>query len=651
VLVVDDNEVDRERIRRLLGEGFLVTEAATAAEGIRAAGGDPLLDCILIDYRLPDQDGIDLLHQLAARDLPVLMMTSQGSEAIAVESMRQGAWDYLPKPALERELLRRSIARAIEGAGLHKQVARQRAHLEEVNRALSQREAQLRLLMTQLPGLVWTTDMALRITSIAGTALRAHALDPEPLVGREVTELMGSGIVPLPLGDAPGAHRRALTGAGAKYEVQIGNRTYECQVEPLRSEAGATLGVIGVAIDVTEGRSLEQQLRQAQKMDAVGKLAGGVAHDFNNLLMAILAFADFAQESIPPTAPAHDDIDQVIRAAQRAKSLVAQLMTFSRQRPVAPRAVILNDVVLLAAPMLRRLLGEDVELTLDLAPTLASAFVDPGGLEQVIVNLAINARDAMPDGGRLVLQTRDLEIDDTLATAQDRPPALASGRYVVLSVSDDGAGIPREIQDRIFEPFFTTKDVGRGTGLGLSTCYGIIRDASGTLSVESEVGQGSTFRVHLPACSSSATPSMSPTVVPQRRGAETILVVEDEATVRAVVVRMLQRLGYHVLSAGGAGEAMEVCDAWTGSLDLLLSDVVMPLENGPDVAVLVKERHPRARILFMSGHADRSIRIRDLVGDGTPLIEKPFSAAALGDKVREVLDGPCPPPLGTSGQG
>ena len=399
---------------------------------------------------------------------------------------------------------------------------------------------------------------------------------------------------------------------------------------------GRPVRVVGVTRDVTERRTLEDQLRQAQKMEAVGRLAGGVAHDFNNLLTVISANTAFARQTLAPDAPAVADLAEVEAAAARAADLTTQLLAFSRQQVLAPRHIDLNEVVADVERMLRRVLGADIAVATDLAAGGAPVYADPGQLTQVLMNLAVNARDAMPGGGRLTITTRAVTIG-----AADVRPGLERGVYVALRVRDTGTGMDAETRARIFEPFFTTKEPGRGTGLGLATVYGIVKQSGGYIDVESGLGAGCTFTVLFPRTATAAEAATTATAAAARAtlGAATVLLVEDDAAVRAVVRRMLQGGGYRVLEAERGGAALALAGAHAGSVELVLTDVVMPETDAGAMLAALRAQRPGLPALLMSGYSAEAVATRGALVEGTSLLRKPFTAAALLHRVREVIDG------------
>ena len=383
--------------------------------------------------------------------------------------------------------------------------------------------------------------------------------------------------------------------------------------------------------------SLEEQLRQTQKMDAIGSLAGGIAHDFNNLLAVIRTYVGFALESLQEGDPLHDDLLQVDRAGQRAADLTSQLLAFGRKQMLQPTPLDLNEVVGGLEKMLLRILGEDIDLVRDFAPDLGVVRADRGQIEQVIMNLVVNARAAMPRGGSLALGTANLELEGAAA----RQLGVTAGAYVMLSVADSGCGMDAETRARIFEPFFTTKESGKGTGLGLSTAFGIIRQSGGHISVESKVGIGSVFHILLPCAEGARITRASSRPVPASdRGTETILVVEDEEAVRNIARRILEDGGFRVLTAANGGEALLITEAHPGEVDLVLTDVVMPHMSGRALVERLRQVNPALRVLYMSGYTDDGVVRRDVGDARTHFIGKPFNARDLRSKVRWVLDEP-----------
>ena len=393
--------------------------------------------------------------------------------------------------------------------------------------------------------------------------------------------------------------------------------------------------ITGICLDTTDRRNLDQQIRQSQKMEAVGRLAGGVAHDFNNLLGVVMGCNERALRLLPPDHPSRPKIEQALRATERAVGVTRQLLQFSRKTVASPRVLDLNVVVRDMEKMLRTLIGEDVELRVACDPALGRIQADAGEIEQIIMNLAVNARDAMPQGGRLSIETANDELDGAFVEGH---PGVAPGGYVRLVVTDTGSGIAKDIQTNIFEPFFTTKELGRGTGLGLSTVYGIVKQSGGHVFVYSEPGQGAAFRVFLPRVDAPVD-AVAPLATAMPEGSETVLLVEDEEMLRVVTREMLEMCGYHVLEAPNGDAALDVARAFDGPIDLVITDVIMPGLSGPETASRLTLARAAVKVLFVSGYTDDALSHHRVLPTDVSLLQKPFTAGALARKVREVLDG------------
>jgi PAS domain S-box-containing protein len=409
-------------------------------------------------------------------------------------------------------------------------------------------------------------------------------------------------------------------------------------ITPVRDQRGEITHFIAIKAEVTERKRLEQQLRQAQKMEAVGRLAGGVAHDFNNLLTIISGYGGLLLEHPGTVEPLRGYVNEIKNASGRAASLTRQLLAFSRQQVLAPRVLGLNAVVANIEKMLKRLIGEDIDLVTILGESLWPVKADPGQLEQVLLNLAVNARDAMPNGGVLTIETANVEMDST--SAQTHFP-LPPGRYVLLAISDTGIGMDAETQARIFDPFFTTKEKGKGTGLGLAMVYGIVKQSGGYIWVYSEVGKGTTFKIYLPRTEEEVEESgPGRSGFKAQLGTETLLLVEDEDAVRVLVRNVLREKGYRILEASRGEEALELAGQYGGPIDLLVTDVVMPQMNGRELARRLADLLPQIKVLYISGYADNAVWYQGGLDSGGAFLQKPFSPEALARKVREVLGGP-----------
>ena len=418
----------------------------------------------------------------------------------------------------------------------------------------------------------------------------------------------------------------ALRRANVDLERRIQERTAELRTinEQLQQE-------------VSERKQLQEQFLRAQKMEAIGQLAGGVAHDFNNLLTPILAYTQMALDKLAPGDPLRIKLNEIEKAGERAANLTRQLLAFSRRQIVKPQVINLNELILNMDKMLRRVIGEDLELITLCNPKLGPVKVDPGQIEQILMNLAVNARDAMQDGGKLIIKTANSDVDDEVMRQDAETTA---GEYVVLTVSDTGTGIPDEVKAHIFDPFFTTKEVGKGTGLGLSTCYGIVEQNGGYIHVDSEPGEGATFKIYLPRIQGAVELGFSPSDPGTlHRGGETVLLVEDDLSVKTAVAEMLSDSGYSVLEAANGVEAVGVALDWVGKeIHLLLTDVVMPLMGGKELARRFRALHPGASVLYTSGYMNDAILRQGIIEHDTEFIQNPLTPAVLTRKIREVLD-------------
>jgi two-component system, cell cycle sensor histidine kinase and response regulator CckA len=396
--------------------------------------------------------------------------------------------------------------------------------------------------------------------------------------------------------------------------------------------------VLANTLDVTEARRLEEQFRQAQKMEAVGRLAGGIAHDFNNLLSVIMGYSDLAQDTTPPGTAVRKQLDQIKKAAERAAALTRQLLAFSRQQVLDPKVLNLNAVVNNVSKMLLRLIGEDITLSLKPGEPLGSVKADLGQIEQVLMNLAVNARDAMPGGGKIAIETANVELDETYAKQH---PSLRPGSYVILSFSDTGCGMDAKTRSRLFEPFFTTKGPGKGTGLGLSTVYGIVKQSGGYIWAYSELDRGATFKIYLPRVDSPAQSLHSERLdLAFDRGTETVLLVEDDNSLRELTAELLRGAGYTVLEAADGNAAIELANPRLDSIELVLTDVIMPGMSGGDLIVHLRHLQPKAKlaVLFMSGYAGDFISRAGVQESDRYVLHKPFTKKSLLNKVRSVLD-------------
>jgi len=510
--------------------------------------------------------------------------------------------------------------------------------LEDLERTQVQRhadETRLGVMMEKMPVVLWTTDTELRFTSSVGAGLEALGLRPNEVVGKSLFEYFHTQDEDFP---AIAAHRKALAGEPATFEIEWEKRVLEAHVQRLNSSDGEELGVIGVALDITDRQHLADQLRQSQKMQAIGELAGGVAHDFNNLLMVVKGHSEMLLDRLPNSSPLRHGIEQMQSASERAAGLTRQLLAFSRKQVLQPRVLDLNEVVSGMIQMVSRVIGEDIELAFLPGPKRGRVKADPSQMEQVVLNLVVNARDAMPSGGLLTIETSNVDLDRSYAAKH--PGGMEPGPYVMLTVSDNGCGMDAKTKARIFEPFFTTKEQGKGTGLGLATVYGVVKQSGGFIWVYSEVGRGTTFKIHMPQVTSQVEKPATENISSRSAaGTETILFVEDEESVRELVRDYLTTAGYHVLDASDGVRALEVAAGHKGPIHMLITDVVMPRLSGREVATQIAEQRPDVKVLYISGYTDDSVFRHGVLEGGVAFLQKPFNLKALAQKIREVLDG------------
>jgi two-component system cell cycle sensor histidine kinase/response regulator CckA len=494
-------------------------------------------------------------------------------------------------------------------------------------------EQRYRLLFERHPLPMWVYDAeTLRFLAVNDAAVRHYGYTRDEFLAMSIAEIRPVEEVEQLLAtlgqEGPGSpiprtwRHRKKDGTLIDVEITAGRVEFE----------GRDAALI-LAHDVSDRRRMEQRLIEAEKLEAVGRLAGGVAHDFNNLLTVIHGYASLL--GARSDGRARDELGQIVHAAEQASALTRQLLAFSRRQVLHSDVLDLNDIVAGMQSMLQRIIGDDVSVGVRFAQGLAPVVADRAQIERVILNLAANARDAMPTGGRLTIETANVELDaDYVATHGEGSP----GPHVMLAVSDTGAGMSEEVQRHLFEPFFTTKPAGAGTGLGLATVFGVVKQSGGSIFLYSEEGAGTTFKIYLPA-SAGRTPAPAPGVAsPGARGSETILVVEDDASVRDLVRLMLETSGYRVVAAAGAAEAEQVCAASGDAIDLVLTDVVMPDMNGRALAERLSELCPATRVLFMSGYSSEAVAHRGVIRPDSAFVEKPFTALTLTTKVRELLD-------------
>jgi len=630
-LICSASEADAQALISKLSASHQAVETRRFedAVGLRAALSEPW-DIVLAGWSTPllsATAALEVIRELQP-ELP-LFVVSHGSEEQVVEAMRAGARDWISPGALHR--LCPAIQDELEKADQRQPGSRPHRRLEEELRAS---ESRYRLLFEHSPIPKWVFDLeSLRFLEVNEAAVRTYGYSREEFLGMTLRDIRRAEDVEPMLKSVPRdemgpasfgtwKHRRK---DGALLDVEVTAHSLVLGGRPVRMVA---------AHDVTEQRRLAARLLQSQKMDAIGRLAGGVAHDFNNILVVILAQAYEAMEQLGKEHPVYEEILQIDAAARRASALTRQLLDFSRQSVQNPQVIDLGALIANLDKMIGRLIGVNIEIETIQGQGLDKVRADPAQIEQVVVNLVVNARDAMPKGGKLTIEARNADVDDELARRTDLKP----GRYVMLAVSDTGVGMDAATQARLFEPFFTTKDVGKGTGLGLSTVFGIIKQSGAAISVYSEPGRGSTFRIHFPATAATAEAAPQPAEAVSSSGTETILLVEDDPQVRMVVKRLLAAGGYAVVEARSGPAALELVASGGQEIQLVLSDLVMPGMDGRTLAAQLAARQPGLRVLFMSGYTEHAALNGAHIARDAAFIQKPFTAQELSRAVRHALD-------------
>ena len=630
-LLVEDNPGDARLIREIFAgdpaHKIDLTHVECMADAEKRLASDKF-DVIVLDLGLPDVQGLEAVRRAhaAAPHIPMVVVTGLDDESMGSQALRAGAQDYLTKGQLDKGGFWRAMRYAME---------RKTTEL-----AHSQNAESYKLLFDSNPQPMWVLDSETTFfLAVNRAAIQEYGYSREEFLGMTLIALLtpeGARDLEVRFASDPNWGVMSLGSfASVKHRKKSGE---VIDVEIARSPIvfQGRSAVLSLAKDVTERNSLQAQLVRPQKMESLGRLAGGLAHDMNNLMGVVLGYGDIALEYLDPVSPVRESIVGMQKAAGQAVAIVRQLLMFSSKQIQKPQMLSLNAIVESMKELLHHLLGEDIQLFFDLDSNLGTVRADPGQLEQVIMNLALNARDAMPEGGRLRMATANAEWDKTDPLRRLDAPA---GPYVTLTVSDTGCGMDAQTQARIFEPFFTTKEPGKGTGLGLATAYGILKQSEGSISVASALGHGATFRICLPRVEGAPQPRA--VEKPSREipvGSETVLLVEDAAPFREVVRQFLQQGGYKVLVASDGAAALIAALTYDGPIHLLLTDVVMPGLSGPRIAQELHTARPEMQVLYMSGYTDEALGPHGVLEPGITLLEKPFTRGALLRKVRQLLD-------------
>ena len=634
MLLVGNKEEDFFLIREILGRTQLSPAAdldhAHSLDEARTMLGTKSYGLVLFEYETGDTAGVQLLGQFleTGASVPFILLTEHADERTVAEIIRGGTWNWVPKSQLDAPNLAKTIRHTLE---MHS-MQREQQHAEESLRKLWRAVEQ--------------SDDAVIITDHEGTI---EYVNPafETVTGYTKQEACGKNPRILKSGEqGPEIYQEmwATIRAGNVFRGILVNRKkngelyyVEESVCPVRDGSGNITHYIANSRDLTDRKRLEAQLLQAQKMDAVGRLAGGVAHDFNNLLTIITSYSELALDAVTPHSPLAMKMQEILQAARRAAELTRQLLAFSRKQPQALRVVELNPSVERITKTLHRLIGEDIELNFVAGSGLGPVRIDPVQIEQILMNLAANARDAMPEGGHLRIETSDMILDDD--SIAGKPAVIPKGRYALITVTDDGAGIPTEHLSHIFEPFYTTKPPGEGTGLGLATVYGIVKQNKGFIWAYSELSVGTVFKVYLPCVAERGRVggTSKGEVEVAARGSETVLLVEDEKAVRQAAAEFLQMQGYTVLEAKDGLDALFIARDYPSPIHLAVTDVVMPNLSGGQLAQELAMLRPETRLLFVSGYAGKMVLDHKVMDVETNFLQKPYTLKQLSSKMREAL--------------
>jgi len=626
ILLVDDEPQVLLALEDVLGDAFAVLKTASPEEALHMIANDREIAVVISDQRMPQMTGDELLARIdSSCDAKRILVTAFADLSAVIHAVNDGKlFAYVTKPWNPNDLVL-TVQKAADHFRLTQELARERRLLSSILHSLDEgivaadREGNTLLFNPQAAKILGTSASKVNPHTWARD-FGVFTLDRKQSLPAAADPLL-----------------RAVAGERAdEIETWVKNGTARGATvamtgTPLVGEHNDVMGGVAVLRDVTRQRDLETRLSQAQKMEAIGRLAGGVAHDFNNLLVVIQGYAELLREELLEKDSQRADLEEILEAARRAAALTKQLLAFSRSEPIQPTELHLSEVVTGIEKMLRRIIGEDIELITELTPSVGVVRADAGQLDQVILNLSINARDAMVGGGQLTISTQNVSIDPEHDSARsDIPP----GEYVMLAVTDSGTGMDPEIQRRIFEPFFTTKEVGKGTGLGLATVYGIVQQSGGQIRVHSELGRGTSFKIYFPRlCEVPAMREPQPESTPALGGSGTLLIVEDDPAVRQVAARVLRDRGYTVLEARRPSEARTICAQHGAEIDLLLTDVIMPECPGTELARELTRLYPRMRVVYMSGYPGSAASRIGALGSRAAYLEKPFSPTTLVEKI------------------
>ena len=647
ILIVDDERPNRQLLEVMLKpEGFQLLTAASGEEALAIVAREPP-DLVLLDIMMPGMDGYQVAGTIkgspATKSIPIIMVTALDDRDARILGLSAGAEDFLTKPVDRVELCVRvrNLLRLKAYADYYDKYSQMlEAEVGSRMADLVESEARFRQLAETIREVFFLIDPHLTeilyvspaYQDVFGRSCKSLYADArswvEPVHPDDRERVLGE-MMPRDTLVPFNVEFRVIWSGGSQ-------RVIRARGFPVYNDAREAYRFAGIAEDITERRTLEAQVRQATKMDAIGQLASGVAHDFNNLLTVILGFAELVTADATLASQHVRDLGEIVKAAQRATGLTKQLLAFSRQQVLNTAPLDVNVLITDMTGMLGRLIGAHIEVALVLAPDLPLVLADRGQLEQVVMNLMVNARDAMPGGGSVTIETADVELENSSFHEE----TIMHGPYVMIAITDTGTGMSKETQQHLFEPFFTTKETGKGTGLGLSTTYGIVKQSKGYIWVYSEVGRGTTFKVYLPRSNRDVPLPAGSAVVTAavKMASETVLLVEDEAGVRRFSKRILENAGYRVLEAANGDAAEKLFGEHADSIDLVVTDVIMPGCGGPELLSRLHAQAPALKALYMSGYTEKSAAHKAGINRGFPFVQKPFTAAEFTQRVREALE-------------
>jgi two-component system, cell cycle sensor histidine kinase and response regulator CckA len=651
VLLVEGNPGDAELIRTLLAEAkglsFELEWRKTLFDGVNrlSSGG---IDLVLLDLVLPDSSGLETLrrlHEASPTGQVVVVLSGQSDEKIAFQALEQGAQDYLLKDQVDSNVLVRSIRYAMERSQALEALHRAHAELEnrvnerteelvKANEALRESQYLLQGIMDNANTLIYTKDLEGRFL-LVNRRFQQLFDSSSSVVGKTDYDLF-----PKERADALRAFDQQVLASGRVMEFEElvpqddGLHNYFSIKAPLFDKTAKPYALCGMSTDITEWKRLQEQLRHSQKMEAVGRLAGGVAHDFNNLLAIIIGYAELLRSALHNHPSLLERVEQITKAAEQAAAVTRKLLTFSRRDMPEPQPINLNKMLSDLGSMLRSVVSEDIELKIQTDSGIGFIRSEPTQIEQVILNLVLNACDAMQQGGKLTLLTETEFLDEEHARVRN----VQAGPYVHFAITDTGSGMDMETQARIFEPFFTTKEEGKGTGLGLATVYGTIQQAQGFITVQSQLGKGTTFHVYLPQIDGlEKTEESKPLSAASAGGSETILLVEDQDQLRNLISEVLRRSGYVVLQARHGQEALDLSRSHNDRINLMITDLIMPQMGGRELVNALAPAHPDMKVIYISGYPDNTISQQEISSSSVAFLPKPFAPNALVQKVRDIL--------------